>query len=659
MQILISDWKHRVRSYRVWPFYRRLTRIRIPFKRLLNLALFLCVFIYLNYRFNMPVFHVFRNQNILSPCQLPSYDLYDSSIQQFFWKQQPVPCEHWLDLFYVDTRGYITMNNTAVTISGYSNIRCEYRYITRVSEKEMKFSDRLLYTHPSYLDGDFIHMECYDKQGERMYNNLHLNIDTKTVYKTRVIANESQTDLSVYIVGIDSLSRLIAERKLKKTMAYLKSELNAYILHGYTRIADSSYPNIMPMFTGLKSGQEDQAGVNNLPYIFKNFSKRGAVDLFAEDWYEVATFKGFADQPTQHYNQPLIQAMDIVRPSNLAVSMTLKFLQNHNIPLTKVSSMCFGNNYRFNVQLQYYKRFIEAYHRKRKFAYCWTNEIAHDFFNMVELADNDYFELLKWMKDTNKLDNAILIVMSDHGPRYSEIQNTEVGRISNLLPLMSIVIPNHIKLKYPHIDKNLKSNINTLTTTYDVFEMLKDVLNGNFEKKSPSNVSTLQRGISLFQKIPSSRSCRDADISEHYCPCYSSKSISKDDKRVIHSVIFLVEQINDILKDVMHKCAKVILSSVVQASLVYADMQRDSKLERSYSLRSFLWTIEERMRIRVKFYTNPGNALFEGTVEYANENNVKTLGDINRINKYGNQSACIKNIDRLEDRRKRSYCYCN
>ncbi|CAC5391970.1 unnamed protein product [Mytilus coruscus] len=241
--------------------------------------------------------------------------------------------------------------------------------------------------------------------------------------------------------------------------------------------------------------------------------------------------------------------MDKVKPSYLAVSMTLKFLQNHNIPLTKVSAMCFGNVYRFNVQLQYYKRFIEAYHRKRKFAYCWTNEIAHDFFNMVELADNDYFELLKWMKDTNKLDNAVLIVMSDHGPRYSEIQNTEVGRISNLLPLMSIVIPNHIKLKYPHIDKNFKSNINTLTTTYDIFEMLKDVLNGNFEeKKSLSEVSPLPRGISLFQQIPSSRSCRDADISEHYCPCYSSKSMSKDDKRVGHSVIFLVKQINDILK---------------------------------------------------------------------------------------------------------------
>jgi arylsulfatase A-like enzyme len=44
---------------------------------------------------------------------------------------------------------------------------------------------------------------------------------------------------------------------------------------------------------------------------------------------------------------------------------------------------------------------------------------------MVDLADDDYFEFFKWMNITKKLENAILIFMGDHGPRYSEIQNTE------------------------------------------------------------------------------------------------------------------------------------------------------------------------------------------------------------------------------------------
>lgn len=636
------------------PFYYYRTKRNKVWLRVTHILLFFFGFVYLNYRFNLPVFHVFRNQNIQEPCVLPTFDLYDSSVAQFFWKQQPLPCENWLDLFFVDEKGYITMNETATRISGFGEIKCEYKYIKRVSETEMTFSSKMLYTQPTYLKGDFIHMECYDTKNLKVYNNLHVNIDKSK----RQLLNETLTQLSVYIVGIDSVSRLIAERKLQKTMNYLRKNLGAYILKGYTRIADSSYPNIVPIFTGLKAGVEDRVGVNDLPYIFKEFTRRGSVDLWAEDWYTVASFKGFKEQPTHHYIQPLIQAMDMVRPSYLPLEMTLKFLQNHNIPLRKVSAMCFGNVYRFKILLQYYKRFIEAYDNKRKFGFLWINEIAHDFFNMVELADDDYFELIKWMKDTNKLDNAILIVMGDHGPRYSEIQNTEVGRVSNLLPLMTIVVPDHIKSKFPHIHKNLKTNSERLTTAYDVYEMLKNVLNEDFEEKnSISDKKTIPRGISLFQEIPSSRSCMDADISEHYCPCYSSKNMSTDDSRIIASTHFLVSAINDILKNDQSICAQVKLSSIKSASFVFADMQRDSQKERSFSLRSVLWRIEERTRFRIQFQTNPGNAMFEATVQYS-EDNILLLGDINRINSYGNQSVCIEDIKLQENRIKRLYCYC-
>jgi hypothetical protein len=49
---------------------------------------------------------------------LPSYDIYDKSVDEFFWEQQPLPCENWLDLFYVDSNGFVTMNKTAMTKSG-------------------------------------------------------------------------------------------------------------------------------------------------------------------------------------------------------------------------------------------------------------------------------------------------------------------------------------------------------------------------------------------------------------------------------------------------------------------------------------------------------------------------------------------------------------
>lgn len=638
----------------------KIARTRRTFTKLIYFIIFMSAFVYLNYRYNLPVFHVFRNPNVNKPCTLPVYDIYDHSVDQFFWDQQVLPCEGWLDLLYVDSKGYITMNETAVSFSGYSDIKCEYRYIQRVSESKIKFSSKMDYVQPAYLDGDFVHAECYDSNRKLLYNNLHMNIDSKKVFDNRKLTEETKTNLSVYIIGIDSLSRLIAERKIPKTLNFLRHNLSAYMFKGYTRVGDGSYPNLLPLFTGLKAyGEEHKVGINNIQYMFNNYSEKGCIDMYAEDWVQVATFVDiFRKQPSHHYIQPLFQAIDKVKSNSLAVEYTLKFLQHHNIPLGNTSPMCFGNVYKYQLILQYFKRFLDNYEVKRKFAFAWTNEIGHDFLNMVGLADNDYLEFFKWMKESKKLDNAIMIFMSDHGPRYSEIQNTEVGRISNLLPLFTIVLPDHIKSRFNHIHKNLKINTERMTTAFDVYETLKDILHGDFQKKdSLSDFKKLPRGISLFREIPSSRSCIDADISEHYCPCYTTKNVSIQDERVVDSVHAVVDKINDILEAVKSKCAKVVIQSVRSARSVFSDMVRDTEKERSFSFRSYLWNIAEQTRLRITFWTNPGNALYEATVQYNDKNTIKILGDINRINKYGNQSACLR-IGQMRDRVRELYCYC-
>ena len=645
----------------LWYFCCKQTRKSSIFKKIVYCIIFISGFVYLNYKYNLPVFHAFRNPNIMAPCILPSYDIYDKSVDEFFWEQQPLPCENWLDLFYVDSNGFVTMNKTAMTKSGHTNIHCGYRYVERVSESKITFSPRRDYVRPTYIEGDVIHMDCYDNERKQIYNNLHMNIDSRTVFKNRQLTTETKSNLSVFIIGIDSLSRLIAERKLPKTLNYMKKELDAYMFKGYTRVGDGSYPNLLPLFTGLKAyGEEFKVGVNNIHYMFNNFSERGSIDLYAEDWYKVATFVDiFRKKPSHHYIQPLFQAMDQVRSSSLAIEYAFKFLHHHNIPLGKISSLCFGNVLKYQLILQYYKRFLDNYHGKRKFAFAWTNEIGHDFLNMVGLADDDYLEFFKWMKNTNKLENAILIFMSDHGPRYSEIQNTEIGRISNLLPLFSVIIPDHIKSKYSHIHKNLKLNTERMTTAFDVYETLKDILNNAFQvKESLAHTQILPRGISLFREIPRSRSCKDADISEHYCPCYSSKNMSTDDTRISESAHAVVDKMNNILEIVKTKCAKVVLSSIRSASLVFPDMRRDTQKERGYSIRSYLWNIAEPTRLRIIFWTNPGEALYEATVQYTDKNNIQILGDINRINKYGNQSACLRNKDQTRDRIRELYCYC-
>ena len=613
---------------------------------------------YINMLIYMPVFQVFRNRNVHSPCILPVFDFYDKSIADQFWSQQSLPCEDWLDIFYVTPSGKLTLNHTAVQLSGFHDIKCHYRYILRKSETKFVFSEKIDYNEPKYLDGDFVHVECFDNQKKRFYNNLHFNVDAKPIINSKKLVNESLERLSVIAFGLDSVSRLIAERKLPKTMKYLRQNLGAYVFTGHTRLGDSSFPNLNPLLTGLISdGTLPVPPVSDLPFIFKNFSDHGGVNIFIEDWYKVATFKPFKDPPTMHYPQPLVQAMDQVRPSYLAIDKSFQFLQSHNIPLRKVSALCFGNEKRYKILMNYYKRFLETYKYTRKFAFSWINELAHDFFNMVELADEDIRDLFKWLKESGKLDNAVLLFFSDHGPRYSEIQNTDIGRVSNLLPLMSIVLPKRLSEKYPHIARNMKLNTERLTTNHDVFLMLKDILYANYDEQpvvKPNKEGMLPYEISLFREIPSSRSCEEARISDVFCPCYSSARLPNTDQRVLQSARVIVDKINGVLAPVRSKCASVEYVSIHHASLIFPDMQRDLSQERAFSLRGYFWTVESATRFLISLRTKPGDALFEARVDYRGPNDIKILGNVLRTNAYGNQSSCMDHKDRTW----RIYCYC-
>ncbi len=54
----------------------------------------------------------------------------------------------------------------------------------------------------------------------------------------------------------------------------------------------------------------------------------------------------------------------------------------------------------------------------------------------------------------------------------------------------------------------------------------------------------------------------------------------------------------------------------------------------------------------IQVLLKPGKALFESTVKSFDNNRYEIIGDISRINRYGNQSHCIHNsfLER--------YCYC-
>jgi hypothetical protein len=104
-----------------------------------------------------------------------------------------------------------------------------------------------------------------------------------------------------------------------------------------------------------------------------------------------------------------------------------------------------------------------------------------------------------------------------YGSRVDKIRNTPIGRIEERLPFFSIVVPEQLKQKYPHINNNLQTNIERLTSPFDFYETIVDIFTNNFISSDVTIKKPLPRGISLFKRIPKERTCADGDIQEHNC----------------------------------------------------------------------------------------------------------------------------------------------
>ena len=71
------------------------------------------------------------------------------------------------------------------------------------------------------------------------------------------------------------------------------------------------------------------------------------------------------------------------------------------------------------------------------------------------LTDADLKEFLEYMKLKCHLDNTLLLVMADHGARFSIARKTLQGKLEERLQMMSLTFPDKIKVRISCIVLNL------------------------------------------------------------------------------------------------------------------------------------------------------------------------------------------------------------
>lgn len=190
-----------------------------------------------------------------------------------------------------------------------------------------------------------------------------------------------------------------------------------------------------------------------------------------------------------------------------------------------------------------------------------------------------------------------------------------------------------------------------------------EIQSATFQTIPSTNKRPLKRAVSLFRKISSSRSCADAYIEPHWCVCLNWRPINDtQDETVLKVARSVVKAINDLTDASKTLCERLYLHEIKWAA----------KLAPHDNLLRFKQTIDgdgfqaelssNRMPViatemyQVKIVVRPGNSIFEASVQHQIKDDqfVVEATAISRVNKYGNQAACILDINP----ELRKYCYC-
>ena len=584
-----------------------------------------CVTLYL--KFNK----FFQRANVVNPCTLPNIDVHDKSLDSVFRDTPTEMCDFWEDLVYFDGKGFLQINYETMKRYGYTKLECMYSEIEIKDINNVEFLNKAPLTSPSYTQSDFVHVECLNSDAKVVYSNFLYKINNATKTRKQTLGQESKDQLNIIILGLDSVSRLVAERKLPLTMTYIRDKLGAYVMKGYTKIGDNTTPNLIAMLTG-KTIMEYIVKLPSFDYpqFYKEVIDKGYTECHSEDWAFWWPNFGFKYPMYTHYTRTLFLAKE---KRNIFMETASSDVN------TSDSSFCFGNKLQHRVLLDYIHKFLDSYKTKLKYIFMWQNEIGHHDSNKLQHIDEDLKKLIQRLNDTNELEKSLVIICGDHGPRYGPVLETDIGRFTGRLPLMAVLLPEQIKKRFPHIHQNMLLNTERLTSPFDIYETLEDIVYQNFDfSKVEFKNGVPPRGISLFKNIPQDRSCFDAGISEHYCACYSFSDVPVDTTPVIEVAKFVVQSINNLLVGVKTKCANLELIKIKSAKV-----QHVPKTDESTS---------SSINYVVVVQTVPGEGIFEATAQYYSRSQITMLGDINRLNAYGNQSSCIDNhLLHL-------YCYC-
>lgn len=172
----------------------------------------------------------------------------------------------------------------------------------------------------------------------------------------------------------------------------------------------------------------------------------------------------------------------------------------------------------------------------------------------------------------------------------------------------------------------------------------------------------LPRSLSIFEYIPLNRSCKDADIDNHWCTCLQWVSLKETDELVVKAANRLVDFINELNSNyTKDDCSKLTVKQITRSERIEPDKDL-LHFKQSADANGFVPDLTDKTKIvnelyQIQLIASPSDGMYEATMHYnvLDEQFSLKETEISRINRYGDQDWCIH--DNLPNLRK--YCHCS
>ena len=312
---------------------------------------------------------------------------------------------------------------------------------------------------------------------------------------------------NILFVFIDSLSREHFKRKLKKTTKFIEkfmknkadNDYKSYQFMKYTTFDAFTQMSAQPMFYGEKMDPKTSNGT----FILKYMKQRGfitgqSIDLCSRELFVTMNnclnkveFSDFDHENVAMFCDANYYNRDYPYP----------FLQGG----FSIIRRCLYGRDAFEYVLEYGQKFWEAYPDNKKFLRIGFIDAHEQSEEVIKYMDEPLTLFLENLFKKNLLKNTAIFFVSDHGNGmygfYRDIKADDF--------LFERTLAFWFMILHGYKDKeginNLKENMQTLLTPYDIHDTLSDII---FDEVNMDVHTRENLGYSVFRKIDAkNRTC--------------------------------------------------------------------------------------------------------------------------------------------------------